>query len=238
MGKYFKTALILTVLMVVIAIILSWVYVITKQPIAQSDLQAKLSAIKSVLTDPQTGKLLISESEIPKTLQQLKEKIWKSSPNGLLYASKKYKGYVLSPAYVFKAKNGNPVYVLIGYGIGFGGRVVTVAAFEKEKNGFYENAIRVIDYSNETPGLGAKINDPQVRKRFYSIPNSGFQDVVKVNKDANLYPLPPDYKSKLNYYKSKGIVVTSDVMTGATITPRAVVSTLNTMYAFLEKEAR
>ncbi len=238
MGKYLKTALLLTVLMVAIAVILSAVYLMTKQPIAKSDLEAKLTAIKAVLTDPNTGKLLIDENEIPKTLSQLKAKIWKSDPSGILYSDQKVKGYVLSPAYLFKSKNGEPVYVLLGYGIGFGGRVVTVAAFEKKKDGFYENAIRVIDYSNETPGLGAKINEPQVRQRFYSIPNSGFENGVKVNKDANLYPLPPDYKDKLNYFKSKGVVVTSDVMTGATITPRAVVSTLNAMYAFLEKEAR
>ncbi len=238
MGKYFKTAMLLTILMVAIAVILSWVYIVTKQPIAKSDLEAKLTAIKAVLTDPNTGKLLISENEIPKNLAQLKAKIWKSNPTGILYSDPKVKGYVLSPAYVFKAKNGNPVYVLIGYGIGFGGRVVTVAAFEKKEHGFYENAIRVIDYSNETPGLGAKINEPQVRKRFYSIPNSGFENGIKVNKDANLYPLPSNYKKELNYYKSKGIVVTSDIMTGATITPRAVVSTLNAMYAFLEKEAK
>ncbi len=238
MGKYFKTALILTVIMVAIAVILASVYVVTKQPIAKSDLEAKLTAIKAVLTDPNTGKLLINENEIPQTMAQLKAKIWKSSSSGILFSDERAKGYVLSPAYVFKAKNGEPVYVLVGYAIGFGGKVVTVAAFEKRGNGFYENAIRVIDYSNETPGLGARINEPKVRKRFYSIPNSGFENGVKVNKDANLYPLPKGYKEKLNYYKSKGIVVTSDIMTGATITPRAVVSTLNTMYTFLEKEAR
>jgi electron transport complex protein RnfG len=238
MGKHFKTAMILTVLMVVIAVILASVYMVTKQPIAKSDLEAKLAAIKSVLMDPDTGNLLINENEIPKTLSQLEAKVWKSNPSGTLYADEKVKGYVLSPAYMFKAKNGKPIYVLIGYGIGFGGRVVTVAAFEKKKDGFYENAIRVIDYSNETPGLGANINKPQVRERFYSIPESGFENEIKVNKDASLYPLPPDYKEKLNYYKSKGVVVTSDVMTGATITPRAVVSTLNAMYAFLKKEAK
>ena len=238
MGKYFKTAMSLTILMVAIAVILTSVYVVTKRPIAKSDLEAKLAAIKSVLTDPNTGELLINENEIPTTLERLKKKIWKSDPSEILYSSPKYKGHVLSPAYVFTSKNGQPIYVLIGYGIGFGGRVVTVAAFEKEKSGFYENAIRVIDYSNETPGLGARINEPRVRRRFYSIPNSGLENGIKVNKDANLYPLPSGYTSKLSYYRSKGIVVTSDVMTGATITPRAVVSTLNTMYDFLEKEAK
>ncbi len=238
MLKHFKTALILTTLMIVIAVALSAVYLLTKEPIAKSDLNAKLSAIKSVLTDPNTGKLLIKENEIPKSLEQLNLKVWKSDPSGILYENDKFKGYVLSPAYKFTTTSGKNAYVLVGYGIGFGGRVITVAAFVKKDGGFYENAIRVIDYSNETPGLGAEINDPKVRKRFYSIPNLGFENGLKVNKDANLYPLPNDYLSKLTFYRSKGVVVTSDVMTGATITPRAVVSTLNAMYAFLEKEAK
>ncbi len=238
MLKHFKVALILTTLMVVIAVALGAVYLLTKGPIAKSDLNAKLSAIKNVLTDPNTGELLIKESEIPKSLEQLNLKVWKSDPSGTLYKNDEYKGYILSPAYKFITKDGKDAYVLVGYGIGFGGRVITVAAFVKENGSFYENAIRVIDYSNETPGLGAEINDPKVRKRFYQIPGSGFKNKLKVNKDANLYPLPGDYLSKLNFYKSKGVVITSDVMTGATITPRAVVATLNTMYAFLEKEVK
>ncbi len=238
MLKHLKMALILTMLMIVIAVALDSVYILTKKPIAKSDLNAKLSAIKSVLTDPNTGKLLIKESEIPTSLKQLDSKVWKSDSSGVLYKDDKVKGYVLSPAYKFTTKDGKNAYVLVGYGIGFGGRVITVAAFVRKDDGFYENAIRVIDYSNETPGLGAQINDLKVRKRFYSIPNSGFESGLKVNKDANLYPLKNGYLSKLNSYKSKGIVVTSDVMTGATITPRAVVSTLNAMYAFLKKEAK
>lgn len=238
MLKHFKTALILTTLMIVIAVALDAVYLLTKEPIAKSDLNAKLSAIKSVLIDPNTGKLLIKENEIPKSLEQLNLKVWKSDPSGILYKNDKLKGYILSPAYKFITKDGKNAYVLVGYGIGFGGRVVTVAAFVEKDGDFYENAIQVIDYSNETPGLGANINNPKVRKRFYFVPNSGFESGLKVNKDASLYPLPSDYLSKLNSYKSKGVVVTSDVMTGATITPRAVVSTLNTMYAFLEKEAK
>lgn len=237
MRNYMKTALILTTLMVVIGVILGFVYGITEKPMAKADLNAKLSAIKSVLTDPQTGKLLVSEDQIPQTLDQLNKKIWKSDKSGTLYKDPNYPGFVMSPAYLFKDTNGKNIYVLTGYGVGFGGNVVSVASFVRDAGGFYENAIDVIDYSNETPGLGAKINEKDVRERFYSIPNSGLKNGVKVNKDANLFPLPSDYVSKLTQYKKEGIVVTSDIMTGATITPRAVVNTLNAMYDFLEKEA-
>ncbi len=225
--------------MVVLGVVLGFVYMITEKPIAKSDLDAKLSAIKFVLTSPQTGKLLVNKNQIPTSLAQLDSKIWKSNPSGLLYKDPKYPGYVLSPVYKFLGKDGLPIYVLTGYGIGFGGKVVTVAAFIQQRDKkFYENAIDVINYSSETPGLGAKINNNNVRRRFFSIPNSGFKRGVKVNKDANLFPLPSDYISKLGQYKKEGIVVTSDVMTGATITPRAVVNTLNAMYDFLEREAR
>ncbi len=238
MGKYIKTALILASLMIVIGIILGLVYMATEKAMAKADLNAKLSAIKFVLTNPRTGKLLVSENQIPTTLAELDLKIWKSSRSGILYSDPKYPGFVLSPVYRFLGKNGEKIYVLTGFGVGFGGRVVTVAGFVQQKSGFYENAIDVTDYSNETPGMGAKINDPDIRRRFFSIPNSGFEKGLKVNKDAFLFPLPAGYLSKLSQYKKKGIVVTSDVMTGATITPRAVVNTLNAMYDFLEKEAK
>ncbi len=238
MGKHIKIALILTSLMIVIGVILGMAYMSTEKAIAKADLNAKLSAIKFVLTNPKTGKLLVSEDQIPTTLSELTQKTWKSSSSKILYSDPKYPGFVLSPVYQFLGKNGEKIYVITGFGLGFGGRVSTIAGFVQKKNGFYENAIDVIDYSNETPGMGAKINDPDIRKRFFSIPNSGLEKGLKVNKDAFLFPLPKDYLSKLGQYKKKGIVVTSDVMTGATITPRAVVNSLNAMYDFLEKEAK
>ncbi len=239
MANHVKIALILTAVMVAIGVILAGVYLMTYTPIAKADLNAKLEAIKFVLTDQTTGQLLVNQDQIPETMAQLNAKIWKSDSSGVLYSNTKLPGYVLSPAYLFKGKDGSNIYVLTGYGIGFGGRVVTVASFIQQKNGgFFENAIDVIDYSNETPGLGAKINDPDVRSRFFDIPNSGFKDTIKVNKDADLFPLPSNYMSNLTQYKDKGIIVTSDVMTGATITPRSVANTLNAMYEFLEKEAK
>ncbi len=238
MGNHVKVALVLTLVMLIIGIILSGVYVMTLNPIQKADLNAKFEAIKFVLTDPQTGQLLVNTDQIPETMAQLNAKIWKSDSSGVLYSNSKLPGYVLSPAYLFKGKNGENIYVITGYGIGFGGRVVTVASFIQQKNGFIENAIDVIDFSTETPGLGAKINDPDVRSRFFDIPNSGFKDTIKVNKDADLFPLPSNYKAEIPAYKKKGIVVTSDVMTGATITPRSVANTLNAMYEFLEKEVK
>jgi electron transport complex protein RnfG len=55
-----------------------------------------------------------------------------------------------------------------------------------------------------------------------------------VNKDAGVQSTD-DYEFMVERREKEGIVQTSDVMTGATITPRAVASTLNSMYEFLIK---
>jgi electron transport complex protein RnfG len=82
------------------------------------------------------------------------------------------------------------------------------------------NAIKVLDASQETPGLGAKILEEAPQKRFYGIPQEGLEHGVVVDKDA---------KGR----KGPGVVKTSDIMTGATITPRAVANAINIMYAYL-----
>lgn len=50
---------------------------------------------------------------------------------------------------------------------------------------------------------------------------------VRVDKDANLMHLSPDEAKK------QGVAKVSDVMTGATITPRAVANALNAMLDYL-----
>ena len=59
---------------------------------------------------------------------------------------------------------------------------------------------------------------------------------MKVNKDAGI--LPKSSNEEIRKLKDSGVVQTSDVMTGATITPRAVVNTLNTMFEFLNQEVK
>lgn len=92
------------------------------------------------------------------------------------------------------------------------------------------NSVRVIDYSQETPGLGAKIGEEDIQKRFFPIPPEGLKNGLKVDKDAGLPKGSPEE------LKQKGIVKVSDVMTGATITPRAVTVALNLMYRYLTEE--
>jgi len=107
-----------------------------------------------------------------------------------------------------------------------------MAAFQLDKTTgeLSLKAIKVLDYSQETPGLGAKIADPNVQKRFFPIPETGLSNGLKVDKDAGKQGIDPEEA------KQEGVVKVSDVMTGATITPRAVVSSLNAMYKFLKEK--
>jgi len=69
-----------------------------------------------------------------------------------------------------------------------------------------------------------------VQKRFFPIPETGLKNGLKVDKDAGKQGTDPEEA------KQEGVVNVSDVMTGATITPRAVVSSLNAMYKFLKEK--
>jgi len=110
--------------------------------------------------------------------------------------------------------------------------VVSVAAFLTTPQGLKLNAIKVMEYSQETPGLGANIARDDIQKRFYPIASEGLEKGLKVNKDAGII-VPSNELQRAR--DTEGVVQTSDVMTGATITPRAVVNSINTMYEFLKK---
>ncbi|WP_233581173.1 FMN-binding protein [Petrotoga sp. HWH.PT.55.6.1] len=71
-----------------------------------------------------------------------------------------------------------------------------------------------------------------MKKRFSLIPESGLNVGVKVDKDAGV-TVPTN---SINSYKEQGVVKTSDVMTGATITPRAVADSINAAVEFLKEE--
>jgi len=134
-------------------------------------------------------------------------------------------GKVILPYYEFDV-DGKKVFVLVGAAPGFGGDVKVMASFIVGKNGVYLHSIRVLDASQETPGLGAKIMEEGPQKRFSNIPQSGLEKGVVVDKDA---------KNRSVKNKDNGVVKTSDIMTGATITPRAVANAINIMYSYLKE---
>jgi len=219
MKGFFKTGLILMTYCAVAGLGLGLVYSITKDRITSAEFKNKTQAVEHVLKD-ENGSYLVPISEIENTVFNTK------STDEILYETDK--GKVLSPVYVFEVSN-QKIYVVTGSSIGFGGPVVTVASFVEDNKGISLHSIKVIEYSQETPGLGAKIADSSIQKRFYPLDSTALENGVNVDKDVGSPDLPPDEAKK------NGIVKVSDVMTGATITPRAVVNSINTMYEYLVK---
>ncbi|AJG40563.1 electron transporter RnfG [Thermotoga sp. RQ7] len=222
MKDIIKTGLILMIFTAISGLFLGFVYVGVKGKIQEADNAAKLSAIKFVLKDPISGEYLVNEKTI--------EEVVKKTGIETIVLKEYREGTVLGPVYEFRTNGGKKAYVLSGYAPGFGGNVTVVACFLETESGLMLNSVRVIDYSQETPGLGAKIGEEEVQKRFFPIPPEGLKNGLKVDKDAGLPKGSPEE------LKQKGIVKVSDVMTGATITPRAVTVALNLMYRYLTEE--
>ncbi|MBM7559843.1 RnfABCDGE type electron transport complex subunit G [Marinitoga litoralis] len=228
MKEYMKTGLILMLFIVISGFIVSAVYVSTKPAIDNAELQAKLKAIKKVLENSKGEGLLISN--LPNTSEELNKAIWDSNDTGVLYSNANSKVY--SPAYRYVNENGQEIYILTVSSIGFGGEVISVVSFVKD-NEMYFNNLEVISYSQETPGLGANIALDNVKNRFFPISYEGLLNGVKVNKDAGVLLNSPE---EILNGKEKGIIQTSDIMTGATITPRAVANSINAGFDYLKSK--
>ncbi|MCD6104233.1 MAG: RnfABCDGE type electron transport complex subunit G [Thermosipho sp. (in: Bacteria)] len=220
MKEILKTGMTLMIFTLVAGLALGLIFKVTEQPIKNAELQNILNAIEFVLTD--NGKLMVEKSlineKINETINDTEKEIFKTD-----------KAAVLSPVLEFKL-DGKTIYVLKAYGIGYGGKVVTVASFIIQNGRIDLHAIKVIEYSQETPGLGAKIAEEKSQQRFYPIPYEGLKNGVKVDKDAGKSNLDPEEAKKI------GVVKISDVMTGATITPRAVANSIQAMFKYLRTE--
>ncbi len=218
-----KMSITLMVYALIAGIALGLVYTITKDRIAEAELANVISSMESLLTD-ENGNAIVSIDEIKKIVLSKRNEM-----GNVLFTDSV--GTVIAPVYEFETDSAK-YYLLTGYAVGYGGNVVTMAAFKLDKTTgeLSLKAIKVLDYSQETPGLGAKIADPNVQKRFFPIPEKGLSNGLKVDKDAG------KQGSDSEEAKQEGVVKVSDVMTGATITPRAVVSSLNAMYKFLKEK--
>jgi electron transport complex protein RnfG len=228
MKDYLKTGSILMLYMIVAAFLVAVIYNFVNPFILDAEFNAKLDAIKAVLVDVETEESYIQE--IPQTSEELEEYIWEESEEDVLMTNSD-NSKIMSPVYKFTAEN-KEIYVLTIAGLGFGGDVTSVASFVKENGNVDLNKIQVISYSQETPGLGAKIAEEEVQSRFYNIPEQGLRSVVQVDKDAGASS-DPTMREEL---KQEGTVQTSDVMTGATITPRGVANSLNIAVEFLSEK--
>ncbi len=234
MGSYLRSGLILMAFALVVALILSGVYLLTLDPISQAELREKLAAIKTILSDDQG--LMIDESQVPKNMEELDQRIWKSSDEGILFESAEYRGSVASPAYAFYTLDGRKALLLTASSIGYGGDVTIIASFLETDESWQLYRIEILDFSQETPGLGAKIADQTIKSRFSEIPQSGLISGVFVDQDSS--GSVGRSEAQIQNAKQRGIILTSDVMTGATITARAVANAINTMTQLLASEGK
>ncbi len=228
MKDYLKTGSILMLYMIVAAFLVAAIYNFVNPYIQSAEFNAKLDAIKAVLVDFETDDYYIED--IPQTSEQLEEYIWEETEENVMMTNSE-NSKIMSPAYKFETED-KEIYVLTIAGLGFGGDVTSVASFVKENENVRLNKIEVISYSQETPGLGAKIAEEGVQSRFYNIPEQGLESNVQVDKDAGASSNP----SMREELKKEGTVQTSDVMTGATITPRGVANSLNIAVEFLSEK--
>ena len=237
MREAWKLGITLGLVCLIAAGVLGVIYAISKNSMEKADLEAKLKAIRVVLVNTKTGELLIDKKDIPKTLEGLKARIWRESPSGIIYSDKAKGAKILSPVYRFKSRSGKDIFVMQFSGIGFGGNVVSVGSFIYDGKEIVENAIEVVDYSQETPGLGAKIGEKAVEKRFFGITSdAALKYGLRVNKDANVQPKTA--KRDIEALKERGIIQTSDLMTGATITPRGVTKALQASFEWLSSQLK
>lgn len=219
--EFLKTSLVLMLYTLIAGISLALVYQLTESRIAEAELANIIKSMEFLLTDENASQTI--DSKIIKELVTSKRK----EMGKKLYSDNI--GEVLSPVYEFSAEN-IKYYILTGNAVGYGGKVVTMAAFKYDGANLLLHKIKVLDYSQETPGLGAKIAEDDIQERFYPIAEEELKKGIKVDKDAGKQELKPE-EAKL-----AGVVKVSDVMTGATITSRAVANTINVLYKYLKEK--
>lgn len=216
-----KISLTLMIYTLIAGIALALVYQFTENRIAEAELQNVIKSMEFLLTD-ENGNQIVDPKEIKNTVISKRSEMGNEIYNDGI-------GTVISPVYEFQ--NGDvKYYILTGSAVGYGGKVITIAAFKYNGSEVSLHKIKVIEYSQETPGLGAKIAEEKVQERFFPIPEEGLKNGLKVDKDAGKQNLDPDSA------KQSGVAKVSDVMTGATITPRAVANSLNAMYKYLSEK--
>ncbi|MFN6992125.1 MAG: RnfABCDGE type electron transport complex subunit G [Fervidobacterium sp.] len=217
--EFLKTSLILMIYTLIAGIALALVYQFTESRIAEAELENIIKSMEFLLTD-EAGNQIVSAKDIKDIVVSKRGEMGKELYNDSI-------GTVISPVYDF-SNNNVKYFVLTGHAVGYGGKVLSMVAFKYDGNNITLHRIKVLDYSQETPGLGAKIAESKIQERFYPISEDGLEKGVKVDKDAGKQSLDPENA------KAEGVVKVSDVMTGATITPRAVANSINAMYKYLK----
>ncbi len=179
----FRMVLVLTIICVVSAFAVSWIYNITKEPIAKQKRLEMIKAIKAVLpkgvaNDPLKDKVVVGGRTV--------------------YIGRDKNGKIIGVA--FKCITNQ----------GYGGRIEIMLGLDTQGT---ITAIQILSHS-ETPGLGAKIDEPWFKNQFKgrNLKNT----VWKVKKDGG----------------------DIDQISGATISPRAVTKAIYLGLKFYEREKK
>lgn len=144
----------LTLIALVSSALLGFVYEVTKEPIAQSNLNKKLDAIRQVVPE------------------------FDNNPNDEMFLLPTGDGDSLE---VYPAKKGD---IIIGYAVntytnnGFSGNIKLMAGFKPDGSIFN---ITVLEHK-ETPGLGTKMADPGFKDQFIEKNPAEFE--LRVKKDG------------------------------------------------------
>ena len=142
MKNIIKNALILTLITLVAGTALAFVYSITKEPIAQADKKATAEAYQTVFKDAET-------------FEELELSDYKDENNSTVSA-------------VSSAKSGDKIigYVMTVASKGYGGDIKLAMGIDLQGN---LTGISILDASNETPGLGAKVQDDSFTAQFKGV---------------------------------------------------------------------
>lgn len=151
MKNIIKNAIILTLITLVAGTALAFVYSITKEPIAEADAKATAEAYKMVFSSADAFEEIgFSEAA--------------AASDSTIHA-------------VSKAVSGSDTlgYVMTVSSKGYGGDIKLAIGIDKQGN---ITGISILDASNETPGLGAKVTEDEFTSQFKGLSSQNVESEV------------------------------------------------------------
>lgn len=151
MKNILKNAIILTLITLVAGTALAFVYSISKEPIALVEKQATAQAYKTVFADADE-------------FEEIKFDDKNVAENSTIYA-------------ISKAKSDDDTigYVMTVSSKGYGGEIKLAVGIDLEGS---ITGISILDASNETPGLGAKVKEDKFTSQFKGIKTGEIENKV------------------------------------------------------------
>ncbi len=176
MKNIIKNAIILTLITLVAGSALAFVYSITKEPIAQAEIKATQEAYKAVFAQAEKFEEL--------------ELIEYNDKNGAKVSA------------VSSAVKGNETigFVMTTASKGYGGDIKVAVGIDKKG---VVTGISILDASNETPGLGAKVKEDKFTSQFAGVESNQLDTEVDAISGATFSTngVKNAVNAAFNYYK-------------------------------------